>query len=828
MVGYNTVIIFMDYIHIKGARCHNLKNINVSIPKNMITVVTGISGSGKSSLVFDTLFAEGQRRFFESVSNFARQFLSNAEKPDVSRIDGLSPTIAISQRSGVSNPRSTVGTITEVYDYLRLVFSLAGSFSCLSCGKRISQQEACALTKCPFCKKTLPELSPRVFSFNNPEGACIECQGLGEKSEIDPELLVPSSRLSLEEGAIKPLMSSGAQRSWFWRLFLEVLKENNISSSVPYSTLHKEARHIILYGIKNKIYRTVINGCEEFIPFDGIIAYLEKRYKETTSSFLKSEIERYMRVRDCPACRGSRLHPFARSVTFCGVTLDALTALTIKDAVLFFKDQQKISNRTIAEIISEIHTRLLLLCDSGISYLTLGRSSVTLSGGELQRIRLATQIQAGLTGVTYILDEPSMGLHNRDIGQLITVLQKLKNLGNTIVVVEHDRTLIKNADYIIDIGPGAGEHGGEVVASCTVGELKKYISSSQTAAYVYHHKEVTGHRKKRKGNGRKVVVVGAREHNLKNITVEFPLGTFICVTGVSGSGKSTLVNDILGSALAQKFYRAKAVPGHHTEIRGTEYVNKVINVDQSAIGRSPRSNPATYTGLFKSIRDFYAELPIAKQKRFGKDRFSFNVPSGRCPVCLGEGQIKIEMYFLGDMYVTCHECKGKRYTKETLNILWHDKSIADILDMSVDEAYDFFEETNLKAVTCLAVLKEVGLGYIRLGQSATTLSGGEAQRVKLATELARKSTGNTLYILDEPTVGLHFEDIKHLLVIVHALTDKGNTVIVIEHNIDVIQSCDWVIDMGKEGGNEGGYIVAQGTPQDIAKVRDSYTGQFLK
>lgn len=930
----------MNNIIIKGARVHNLKNIDVTIPRDKLVVITGLSGSGKSSLAFDTIYAEGQRRYVESLSAYARQFLGLMDKPDVDQIDGLSPAISIDQKSVSHNPRSTVGTVTEIYDYLRLLFARVGQPHCPNCGDEISKQsveqirekvvkmapakilvlsplvrdqkgehkkvlteiekagyarvrfdgeiytlaEAAELVvdkqkkhtldvvvdrieldadikkntdlltrlsesleqavdlanglviihkvdsaedilmsehlACPKCDISLPELEPRNFSFNSPHGACGECTGLGSKQEIDPSLIIPNPRLSIDEGAIRPWSRSAASQYWHMSKLAEVARKKGFSLSIPAGKLSKEAVDIVLYG-------------DDEGAFEGVIPILERRYTESDSEHFRTDIESYMRRFECPKCFGQRLKPEVLGVKIADKSIAAVTSLTIDDAVVFFAELANnsalLNNRqkTIAkQILKEISSRLHFLHNVGLDYLSLNRAANTLSGGEAQRIRLATQIGSSLVGVIYILDEPSIGLHQRDNDKLIETLKQLRDMGNTVLVVEHDEDTIRAADQVIDIGPGAGEHGGLLVAQGSPAQVAKNTKSI-TGQYLSGKREIAEPKKYRSGNGHVVQIVEAAEFNLKNITVNIPLGKFVCVTGVSGSGKSTLVTDILSKALAQKFYQAKDAPGKHADIIGLEHIDKVITIDQSPIGRTPRSNPATYTGLFTPIRDMYAELPEAKIRGYKAGRFSFNVKGGRCEACQGEGQVSIEMQFLPDVYVDCDECHGTRYNEGAREIKYKGKDIAEVLSMNVEEARPFF--ANIPVIkNKLDTLFDVGLGYMHLGQPATTLSGGEAQRVKLATELARRSTGKTLYILDEPTTGLHFEDVKHLLEILQRLVDKGNTVLVIEHNLDVIKSADWLLDLGPEGGVRGGQLVAEGTPRDVAKVKGSYTGQFLK
>jgi len=949
----------MDQLVIKGAREHNLKNIDVKIPRDKLTVITGLSGSGKSSLAFDTIYAEGQRRYVESLSAYARQFLGIMEKPDVDQIDGLSPAISIDQKNASKNPRSTVGTITEIYDYLRLLFSRVGIPHCPQCGRAISRQTIGQIIKrvselphgtkimiiapvirdrkgehshvitelkkagylrlrvdgkmlevtseikldkqkkhtieviidrlsidqkttteqekksrlsnsletalelgngiviihdidtkketlysehfsCQYCDIDLPEINPRNFSFNSPHGACPDCTGLGIKLEIDPDLVVPNKNLTIAEGAIRPWSRSNANQTWYMRILDQLSKKYDFSLDVPFGKLPEKAKQIILYGSgKNTITVEGINhnGYERKFEttYEGVIPNLTRRYKETDSDFMRHEIEKYMTTKICPTCNGKRLKPEILSVTIGGKSIIDVTELTIDKLKEFFnlkngknkyftftERQLKIS----AQILKEIHKRLDFLIKVGLDYLTLDRPAGTLAGGEAQRIRLATQIGSGLTGILYILDEPSIGLHQRDNKRLVETLKGLRDLGNTVIVVEHDEETIMSADYVIDMGPGAGKYGGMIVAEGTPEQIKKN-PRSLTGRYLSGKDSIPLPTKFHPGNQKFLEIVGASEHNLKNINVKIPLGKFVCISGVSGSGKSTLINEILAKSLARTFHNAKALPGAHKEIKGINNLDKVINIDQSPIGRSPRSNAATYTGVFTEIRKLFAETEEAKIRGYKQGRFSFNVKGGRCEACKGDGIIKIEMQFLPDVYVPCEECKGKRYNEEALEIHYKGKNIADVLDMTVKDALFFFR--NIPGIhRKMETLNEVGLGYLHLGQPATTLSGGEAQRIKLATELSRHYTGNTLYILDEPTTGLHFDDVKRLLRVLNQLVEKGNTVLVIEHNLDVLKTADFIIDLGPEGGEKGGKVVAIGTPQEVSKVKSSYTGQFLK
>jgi len=955
--GSDNLVTVMNKIVIKGAKVHNLKNIDVELPRDKYVVITGLSGSGKSSLAFDTIYAEGQRRYVESLSSYARQFLGLMDKPDVEQIDGLSPAISIDQKTASHNPRSTVGTVTEIYDYLRLLFARTGHPHCPECGKPVAKQTVDQMVKkilewpfgdkmiilapivrdkkgehkhlleamrkagfsrirfdnsvmtledledlsvdkkkkhnveividrmivdkeeksrladsvekalewgnglviihhvdsaedhlfsqhfsCAECNINLPEIEPRMFSFNSPHGACPACTGLGTKLEVDPTLVMPNPRLTLAQGAIRPWSKSVSSQTWYFNILEQVAKAEDFSIHTPVGKLPKKAIDIILHGSKGKKYNLEYDS-EKFSgemksEFEGVISNLERRYKETESDYIRKEIERYMRVLLCPKCSGKRLKPEALAVTVSGKGINEVVNMTIEESSVFFNELatngKKANGAALSErekkiakqILKEINTRLLFLRNVGLDYLTLDRAAITLSGGESQRIRLATQIGSSLMGVIYILDEPSIGLHQRDNDKLIKTLKELRDLGNTVIVVEHDEATIRAADYVLDIGPGAGEHGGHVVAAGTPKQIMN-SAKSVTGKYLSGKLKIEEPRKYRKGNGKKLVIKGAQAFNLQNIDVEIPLGRFVCIAGVSGSGKSTLMIEILAKALAQHFYRAKESPGKHKKIEGLENVDKVIHIDQSPIGRTPRSNPATYTGVFTPIRELFAELPEAKVKGYKPGRFSFNVVGGRCEACQGDGIVKIEMQFLPDVYVECEECHGKRYNQEALEVHYRDKTISDVLEMTVEEARNFFR--NIPAIhEKLKTLEEVGLGYIKLGQSATTLSGGEAQRVKLASELSRRATGKTLYILDEPTTGLHFEDVKRLLKVLNQLADKGNTVLIIEHNLDVIKSTDWVIDLGPGGGDKGGQLVAAGTPKDVMKIKESYTGQYLK
>ncbi|MHB2148054.1 excinuclease ABC subunit UvrA [Calditrichota bacterium LG25] len=932
-----------NYLLVKGAREHNLKNIDVKIPRDKFVVITGLSGSGKSSLAFDTIYAEGQRRYVESLSAYARQFLGLMEKPDVDYIEGLSPAISIEQKSTSRNPRSTVGTVTEIYDYLRLLFARIGKPHCYQCGrpverqtvqqivdtilswekgtrfqvlspvvrgrkgeykevfnqfrkegfvrvrvdgqihsldeeiqleknkkhnielvvdrlvingdiqKRLTESVELALKQsgglvyinkpdvnedvmfseqfaCAHCNLSFEEPAPRTFSFNSPYGACPKCDGLGVLTQIDPTLVVPDETLSINQGAIAVL--SGRHEGWLYEMIASLARKLGFSLDTPWKDLPEEIRHVILYGTGDEQVKFVYKRQKAYVEwhssYEGVINNLLRRYKQTSSSHVRRWIEGFMNSLVCDECGGTRLRKEALAVTINDNNIHQVTELSINEAKKFFT-RLRLTNqeRQIAhQILKEIDQRLQFLINVGLDYLTLSRTAGTLSGGEAQRIRLATQIGSQLVGVLYILDEPSIGLHQRDNRKLIHTLKELRNLGNTVLVVEHDRETIEEADYVIDLGPRAGIHGGQVVVSGTPQTIAR-SRKSLTGMYLAHKKTIDVPSKRRAGNGRFLMVKGAEGNNLKKIDVRFPLGKFICVTGVSGSGKSSLVNETLYAALARHFYRAKKTPLPHAAIEGMEYIDKVIDLDQSPIGRTPRSNPATYTGLFTPIRDLFSQLPESKIRGYKPGRFSFNVKGGRCEHCEGDGIRKIEMHFLPDVYVQCEVCKGKRYNRETLQIKYKGKTIADVLDMTVEEALEFL--ANIPAVKRrLQTLYDVGLGYIKLGQAATTLSGGEAQRVKLATELSKIGTGNTLYILDEPTTGLHFEDIRMLLNVLTKLVDKGNTVVVIEHNMDVIKTADWIIDLGPEGGEKGGYIIAEGTPEEIVKIKKSYTGQFLK
>lgn len=939
-----------DKIIIRGARQHNLKNIDLDLPRNKLIVMTGLSGSGKSSLAFDTIYAEGQRRYVESLSAYARQFIGLMDKPDVDKIEGLSPAISIDQKSASHNPRSTVGTVTEIYDYLRLLYARIGIPHCPVCGRKISGQtlqsmvdhllglpkDTRVILLAPFVRDqkgehklvfdqakkagfsrvrvdgaimdlneaqrlnldkqkkhsidvvvdrvtidreekgriseslekaldlgdqlaialigdknpkemmlsqkfacpqghdvSLTELDPRDFSFNSPHGACPDCKGLGTKLTIEPDLVIPNPRLTLAEGAVRPWSKTTSRLSWYMRVLNAVAKEYGFSTDVPVQELPKKYIDVVLYGTGDR--RVRVPGENAFssgydAKFEGVIPNLERRYKETDSDYMRGEIENYMRIRTCQTCQGKRLKPEVVAVTVNDASIVDVSQMTIEAAAEFFNQlPKKLSAKetTIARLIlKEIVARLSFLLNVGLSYLSLDRGADTLSGGEAQRIRLATQIGSGLTGVLYILDEPSIGLHQRDNGRLLKTLKELRDLGNTVIVVEHDEETIRESDWVVDIGPGAGNNGGHVVAEGTPAQIVK-SKDSITGQFLSGKETIEVPKRRRSGNGKKLSIVGASEFNLKDITVDIPLGKFVCLTGMSGSGKSTLLNDILAKSLSQYFYNSKDQPGAHKKILGIDHIDKIIDIDQSPIGRTPRSNPATYTGVFTFIRDLFAETKEAKMKGYKSGRFSFNVKGGRCEKCSGDGVLRVEMNFLPDVYITCEECHGKRYNREALEIHYKDKTIADVLEMTVDEARIFFAHIpSIKRK--LDTLSEVGLGYMHLGQNATTLSGGEAQRIKLASELSRASTGRTLYILDEPTTGLHFADVKRLIAVLNRLVEKGNTVVVIEHNLDMIKTADWIIDMGPEGGDKGGEIVAAGTPEDVAKVKRSYTGQYLK
>ena len=932
-------------IVIKGAREHNLKNVDVTVPRDKLVVFTGLSGSGKSSLAFDTIYAEGQRRYVESLSSYARQFLGQMEKPDVDYIEGLSPAISIDQKTTSKNPRSTVGTVTEIYDYLRLLYARIGTPHCVVCGREITQQTidqvvdkilAIGLDKriqimapivrarkgefvkeldevrksgfvrvridgsiydlseefhldknkkhtvevivdriiiregiegrvadsvetatklsngivlvdvigdkemlfslnyaCPEHGTSIEELSPRMFSFNNPFGACKTCSGLGTFKEVDPELVIPNKKLSINQGAIRASGWNVAEGGAVAKMYMEALAEAyKFSLDMPVEMLPKKVVDIILYGTKGKkikMKRATDFGTGEYKnEFEGVIPNLKRRYAQTNSEWARAEIETVMVSAECPDCHGARLSPESLAVTVGGINIDEFCHKSINEEIDFLDNLQLTQKQQMigSLIIKEIKSRLNFLNSVGLDYLSLAREAGTLSGGESQRIRLATQIGSSLMGVLYILDEPSIGLHQRDNDKLLATLRRLRDLGNTLIVVEHDEDTMFAADYIVDIGPGAGVHGGELVACGSVEDIMQ-CERSVTGQYLSGKKKIPVPKTRRRGNGKKLVICGARENNLKNIDVEIPLGKFVAVTGVSGSGKSSLINEILYKKLANELNGAKKKPGKFDMIRGIDNLDKVINIDQSPIGRTPRSNPATYTGVFSDIRDLYASTEDAKVRGFKQNRFSFNVKGGRCEACQGDGIIKIEMHFLADIYVPCDVCGGKRYNRETLEVKFKGKNISEVLDMTVDEGLAFFE-SQPKIARKLQTLADVGLGYIQIGQSATTLSGGEAQRVKLATELSKRSTGKTIYILDEPTTGLHTADVHRLVNVLSKLVDKGNTVVVIEHNLDVIKTADHIIDLGPEGGKGGGTVIAQGTPEEVAACETSYTGRYLK
>ena len=934
-----------QYIKIRGANEHNLKNVDVDIPRDKLVVLTGLSGSGKSSLAFDTIYAEGQRRYMESLSSYARQFLGQMEKPDVESIEGLSPAISIDQKSTNRNPRSTVGTVTEIYDYFRLLYARAGIPHCPKCGREIKKQtvdqmveqvmafpertkiqllapvvrgrkgthvkllerarksgyvrvridgnmyelsEEIKLDKnikhnieivvdrlvvkdgieqrltdsienvlnlaeglmtvdviggepvqfsesfsCPDCGISIEEIEPRSFSFNNPFGACPECFGLGYKMEFDEDLMIPDKRLSISEGAITVMgwQSCTDKKSFTYAILDALSKEYGFSLDTPFEDYPKEVHDVLIHGTNGKEVKVYYKGQRGEgvydVAFEGLIRNVERRYRETSSETMKAEYEEFMNITPCSACKGQRLKLGALAVTVGDKNISELTGMSIEKLQTFLKEL-KLSNQQLligGQILKEINSRIQFLMDVGLNYLTLGRSTGTLSGGEAQRIRLATQIGSGLVGVAYILDEPSIGLHQRDNDKLLGTLKHLRDLGNSVIVVEHDEDTMREADFIVDIGPGAGEHGGEVVATGNAEEIMQN-ENSVTGAYLSGRIRIPVPEVRRKPTGW-LKVLGAQENNLKNIDVKFPLGVMTCVTGVSGSGKSSLVNQILYKRLARDLNRARTIPGRHKGIEGLEQLDKVINIDQSPIGRTPRSNPATYTGVFDLIRDLFAATPDAKARGYKKGRFSFNVKGGRCEACSGDGIIKIEMHFLPDVYVPCEVCKGRRYNRETLEVKYKGKNIYDVLNMTVEEAMHFFE--NVPSIhRKMETLYDVGLSYIRLGQPSTTLSGGEAQRIKLATELSKRSTGKTIYILDEPTTGLHFADVHKLTEILHRLTEDGNTVIVIEHNLDVIKTADYIIDIGPEGGDKGGTVIAEGTPEEVAESPVSYTGKYIK
>lgn len=819
---------FKNNIKIKGARTHNLKNISLDLPRNQLIVITGLSGSGKSSLAFDTIYAEGQRRYVESLSAYARQFVGLMDKPDFDLIEGLSPAIAIDQRTVGNNPRSTVGTVTEIYDYLRLLYARAGWPYCPHCQtrlKKVSVQKASVNKKkqknpypyaCSSCSFTLAEIEPRNFSFNSNYGACSHCNGLGYRTEIDPDLVF-NLKLSLLEGAIKPLAHSNLNvNSTFFQNLKSLGDRFGFSLNDPLSKLSASQRSSILNG----------DRC-----WQGLNADLMNRYEETKSNFVKQEIEKCMRLATCPACTGARLKKEYLEVRVKSKNIHEVSSLTV-DALRallssWFSAKSQNNNQTVIQpILKEIIKNLEFLERVGLSYLTLNRPAASLSGGEAQRIRLAAQVGSTLSGVLYILDEPSIGLHQRDNDKLIAMLKSLRDNGNTVIVVEHDMAMMTAADHLVDVGPGAGEHGGKIIFSGNPEDIFS-CQNSLTGAYLSGKLSILAKKTFREGKKKNLSVIGAKHHNLKNINVHIPLGKLVAITGVSGSGKSTLMSDILANALNKKFYRAKAEIGAHKEIKGVENIDKVIDINQSPIGRTPRSNPATYTGLYTYVRDLFASLPESQIKRLTPGHFSFNVAGGRCERCSGDGAIKVEMQFLNDVYLTCEACHGQRFQQKILNIKYKDKNIYEVLDLTVSEAALFFKD---HSAICqkLSTLEEVGLGYIKLGQSAITFSGGEAQRIKLATELSRRATGKTLYILDEPTTGLHFADIEKLLKVLNMLVDQGNTVLIIEHNLDVIKAVDWIIDMGPEGGEKGGRVIAEGTPITVAENKKSLTGKYLK
>ncbi|MEG1945653.1 MAG: excinuclease ABC subunit UvrA [Lachnospiraceae bacterium] len=934
-----------QYIKIRGANENNLKNLDVDIPRNELVVLTGLSGSGKSSLAFDTIYAEGQRRYMESLSSYARQFLGQMEKPNVERIEGLSPAISIDQKSTNRNPRSTVGTVTEIYDYFRLLYARIGIPHCPVCGKEIKKQtidqmvdhimalpektkiqllapvvrgrkgthqklleqakrsgyvrvqvdgnaydltEEIPLDKnvkhnieiivdrlvvkegiekrltdsiesvmalseglmtvdiinqepihfsqsfsCPDCGISIDEIEPRNFSFNNPFGACPECFGLGYKMEFDEELMIPDKSLSIAQGAIQVMgwQSSTDSSSYTYAILNALAKEYQFDVNTPYEELPDKIRHMLIYGTDGKEVKVYYKGQRGEgvydVAFEGLIRNVQRRYRETSSETMKQEYEAFMRITPCKVCGGQRLKKEALAVTVSGKNIYEVTSMSIRKLQEFLEKMELTSQQQLigAQVLKEIRARVGFLVNVGLEYLTLSRATGTLSGGEAQRIRLATQIGSGLVGVVYILDEPSIGLHQRDNDKLLDTLKNLKNLGNTLIVVEHDEETMLAADHIVDIGPGAGEHGGELVAQGTAKEIMKN-KKSITGAYLSGRIQIPVPKIRRKPSGY-LKIIGANENNLQNVTVEIPLGVMTCITGVSGSGKSSLTNEILYKRLARDLNRARTIPGKHKEIRGMEQLDKVIDIDQSPIGRTPRSNPATYTGVFDQIRDLFASTVDAKTKGYSKGRFSFNVKGGRCEACSGDGILKIEMHFLPDVYVPCEVCNGQRYNRETLEVRYKGKNIYDVLNMTVEEALTFFE--NVPTIKRkIETLYDVGLSYIKLGQPSTTLSGGEAQRIKLATELSKRSTGKTIYILDEPTTGLHFADVHKLTEILQRLAEGGNTVVVIEHNLDVIKTADYIIDMGPEGGDGGGFVIAKGTPEEVAKVPESYTGNYIK
>ncbi len=817
-----------DGIVVEGARVHNLQNVSLTIPRGKLTVFTGLSGSGKSSLAFDTIFAEGQRRYVESLSSYARQFLGTLQKPDVDQIQGLTPAISIDQRSATQSPRSTVGTMSEIYDYLRLLYARVGQPHCTVCGQQLvaragvpagSAKRKAAARKpskqlhCDPCALVYPDITLGSFSFNSPQGACDDCQGLGIRRVMDPDLLLPNPRLTLAEGAIRPWSRLGNQGQSIQKVLDQIDTKTDLDIHRPVGEFSETEVRQLLYGIPG--------------TFEGIIPHLEQRYRDTDSSYVRGELERYMVDEQCSSCFGKRLKPQTLAVTIAGKSIADITDLSVDDAAVFFAttplDVAEGMRTVVEPILRDIQLRLGFLAQVGLGYLTLSRSADTLAGGEAQRIRLATQLGSGLTGILYVLDEPSIGLHPQNLEQLTATMQSLRDLGNTVIVVEHDAQIIAAADYLVDIGPGAGIDGGQIVAQGTLDDF--LTKDSLTAKYLSGERSIEVPATRRTSD-KKLTIVGVQNNNINDLTVDIPLESFICVTGVSGSGKSTLVLDVLSKALAQHFHRAKRPAGEHKEIRGLEHIDKVISVDQTPIGRTPRSNPATYTNVFGPIRDLFATMPLAIERKYDAGHFSFNVRGGRCETCKGDGVIQYEMHFLPDVYVTCEDCGGSRYKSEILDVLYNEQTISDVLAMTIREAHEFFADIPAIA-SKLEVLVSVGLGYLGLGQSATTLSGGEAQRIKLATDLARQSTGRTLYILDEPTTGLHFEDVRNLLSLLQALVDRGNTVLVIEHNLDMIKCADWVIDMGPGGGVAGGKLVAEGTPEAVAQAPGSPTGKYL-
>lgn len=935
----------MKKIAVRGARTHNLKNLDVDIPRDQLVVITGLSGSGKSSLAFDTIFAEGQRRYVESLSTYARQFLDMTEKPDVDNIEGLSPSISIDQKTASRNPRSTVGTVTEIYDFLRLLYAKIGTVHCYKCGEIVTSQSIedivaqintlpastkiivlaplikgkkgehkAILTQiqkdgfvrlrvdgelmsisdeikldknkahtievvvdrlvikedpssedilrlsesveiatrladgtviilqpddekemlysekfaCAACGVSMNEVTPKSFSFNSPHGACYDCHGLGVKNKVDRHLVMPNPRLTLAEGAVIPWGKTASRLAWYNNVLEAVGKKYKFDINTPVGELSEEAIDIVMKGTGDETFKVKQDGKVLELQYEGVMENLEKKYVETDSDYVRKEIKEFMKEVTCPTCEGARLRPESLAVRVGGKSIIEMTTMQIDEAHAFCNDLNLTDTQLqIAKMIfKEINDRLSFLMRVGLNYLTLNRSAATLSGGEAQRIRLATQIGSQLQGVLYVLDEPSIGLHQRDNSMLIDTLKNLRDLGNSVIVVEHDEETMDESDYLIDIGPGAGADGGTVIAHGTPDEVKK-DKNSVTGQYLSGKKQIEMPKKRREGTGQFLEIHGARENNLKNVDLKLPLGTFLAITGVSGSGKSTLINRILAKVLLREYHRAKTDPGEHDKMEGIEHLDKIINIDQSPIGRTPRSNPATYTGVFTEIRDLFAKTPESKLRGYDSGRFSFNVKGGRCETCKGDGVTRIEMHFLPDVYVTCETCKGARYNKQALEILYKGKTIAEVLNMTISEALEFFDNIP-KVKKYLEVLDLVGLGYVKLGQSATTLSGGEAQRIKLATELARASTGKTLYVLDEPTTGLHFADVDRLINVLQKLVDQGNTVLTIEHNLDVVKCVDWVVDMGPDGGDAGGQIVAEGTPEHIADQDISHTGRYLK